>query len=110
MDFFVRRLIQRLYDPTRPLSRNRHYHTFNNPEGRYALKIARRLRALQKDIVACEKEGRRAVFVRQRDDEGTYQIELRMDRVRGRWTSLLEADEFELLLEMPGMKEIIGET
>src|SRR5438045_1366398 len=36
MDPFVRRLVQRMSDPKRPLSRNKHFHTFESPEGRAA--------------------------------------------------------------------------
>ena len=46
MDAFVRRLVERLLEPSEPLSRNRHFHTFETPEGRRALKLARRLRGI----------------------------------------------------------------
>ena len=41
MDPFVRRLVERLQDPEQPLSRNRHFHTFDSPEGRTALRVFR---------------------------------------------------------------------
>ena len=48
MDPFVQRLILRLHHPSQPLSRNRHFATFDTPEGRAALRISRRLKSLQK--------------------------------------------------------------
>lgn len=110
MDSFVRRLIQRLHDPAAPLSRNRHFHTFDNPEGRYALKIARRLRALQRDILACHLEGKPARFVRQVDPEGLCRVELQFERIKGRRVSLLPAAEFELLAALPGVREALREA
>ena len=64
MDPFVRRLVQRLHDPKRPLSRNRHFHTFATPEGQRALRTSRRLRSLQRDILACQASGRPATIRR----------------------------------------------
>ena len=61
MDPFVRRLVERLNDPARPLSRNRHFHTFDNPDGQQALRIARRLHALRQDIEKCLREGGRPI-------------------------------------------------
>jgi hypothetical protein len=110
MDPFVRRLIQRLQDPSRPLSRNRHFHTFDNPEGRYALRISRRLRALQRDILACRKEGQAARYSRCADATGTYQVELVLERVKGRRVSVLADAEFELLNELPGVRDALRPT
>src|SRR5207248_9559457 len=107
MDPYVRRLIQRLADPKSPLSRNRHFHTFDNPEGRYALKMSKRLKALQRDILACLAEGRAASCVKQIDAEGTCRIELRLDRIKGSRVSMLAASEFELLTEWPGVRDAL---
>ncbi|MHB8879152.1 MAG: hypothetical protein ACYC8T_36090, partial [Myxococcaceae bacterium] len=105
MDPFVRRLIQRLNGDGHGLSRNRHFHTFESPEGRKALKTSRRLKALQHDILACRGEGREAKITRQVDREGRCRIELRLERVRGSRVSLLDEPELELLSELPGMRE-----
>jgi hypothetical protein len=107
MDPFVRRLIQRLHDPAKPLSRNRHFHTFDNADGRYALKTSRRLMALQRDILACQREGKAARFVRLTDEEGTCRIELRLERIKGSRVSMLKDTEFELLTELPGVKDAL---
>lgn len=110
MDPFVRRLVERLHDPARPLSRNRHFHTFDTPEGRSAMKVSRRLKSLQRDIVACHKEGRRARFFRQAGPNGDNRIELLMERIQGRRVSHLQDAEFQLLSELPGVREALEEV
>ncbi len=110
MDPFVRRLVERLHDPTRPLSRNRHYHTFDTPEGRSALKVSRRLKSLQRDIVACHREGSRARFIRQGGPAGEHRVELHMERIQGRRVSVLQDAEFELLAQLPGVREALEEV
>ena len=107
MDPFVRRLVERLHDPSKPLSRNRHFHTFDTPEGRLALKVFRRLRSLRNDILACQAEGRRARISRQLSPAGDYRIELLMDRLSGRRVSMLQAAEFELLAALPGVRDAL---
>ena len=109
MDPFVQRLVQRLLDPARPLSRNRHFHTFDTPEGRSALKVSRRLRSLQRDILACHAEGRPPRVGRGEGPGGERRIELHMDRIQGRRVSHLLDAEFELLRELPGVREALGE-
>ncbi len=108
MDPFVRRLIERLHDPSAPLSRNRHFHTFETPEGRRALKTSRRLKSLQRDILACQREGRAARVTPIRDTKGERRLELSMERVKGRRTAVLEKDEFELLAQLPGVRESLA--
>lgn len=108
MDAFVRRLIERLHDPSQPLSRNRHFHTFESPEGRRALKTSRRLKSLQRDILACVKEGQRPVVERRVDAEGEVEIELRFEAIQGKRSSRLHGAEFELLCALPGVGEALG--
>lgn len=107
MDPFVRRLIQRLTDARQTLSRNRHFHTFESSEGRLALKTARRLKALQKDILACLAEGRPAKVTRGLDGQGRCRVEIRLDRIRGTRVSMLDEPELELLAELPGMRDAL---
>jgi len=114
MDPFVQRLIRRLHHPSQPLTRNRHFATFDTPEGRAALRISRRLKSLQKDILQCHGEGGDARFARQEGppaggQEGEHRIELTLQRVRGRRVSMLAADEFELLRELPGVADALRE-
>ncbi|MBF5042615.1 hypothetical protein FGE12_09400 [Aggregicoccus sp. 17bor-14] len=108
MDPFVRRLVQRLHDPARPLSRNRHFHTFDTPEGRSALKLSRRLRSLQQDILASFAEGLRPRVSRVSTASGECRIELQMERIQGRRVSHLMDAEFELLQELPGVREALA--
>jgi hypothetical protein len=110
MDAFVRKLIQRLHDPAAPLSRNRHFHTFQTPEGKRALRTSRRLRSLQRDIMACLQEGRPATVTQSAGEGEELRIELVLERVRGRRIALLEADEFELLAQLPGVRESLEGT
>ncbi len=107
MDPFVRRLVQRMLDESRPLSRNRHFHTFSTPEGKLALRTTRRLRSLQADILACGSEGQPARFVRHDVEDGEHRVELRLERLSGRRTSRLLPAEFELLLELPGVRPVL---
>lgn len=96
MDPFVRKLVLRIFDEGAPLSRNRHFHTFETDEGKRALRISKRLRALQADIVKCRKEGGESQVVSSRDgDEVKVQISLKALKST-RQTTLDEA-EYELL-------------
>ena len=110
MDPFVRRLIQRMHDPARPLSRNRHFHTFSTPEGRLALRTSRRLQNLRDDILACREEGQPARFVRHQLGDGGHRIEILLERVNGRRVSFVAQAEFELLLELPGVRAVLEEV
>jgi hypothetical protein len=103
MDPFVRRLIERLHHPSAPLSRNRHFATFETPEGRAALRASRRLKSIQKDILLCKSEGGRAVVAGDRDQR----IELTLVRVRGRRVCHLDGAEFELLQKLPGVSQAL---
>ncbi len=114
MDPFVRRLVQRLLDPSEPLSRNRHFHTFNTPEGRAALRIFRRLRSLQQDILSSAEEGLqpRATPVHRpaeadRQLEPSRKVEVVLQKIQGQRTTLLPEPEFELLQALPGVREAL---
>jgi len=113
MDPFVQRLIQRLHHPSQPLTRNRHFATFETPEGRAALRISRRLKSLQKDILQCRGEGGQVCFAHQETpdgQEGEHRIELTLQRLRGRRVSMLGGAEFELLRALPGVGEALREV
>ncbi|HTS81127.1 MAG TPA: hypothetical protein VMH40_11055 [Myxococcaceae bacterium] len=105
MDSFVRRLVERLLEPSRPLSRNRHFHTFETPEGRRALGLARRLRGLARDVRRCLERGSRPE-VREEGVDGALRVELRFDAL-GRRTAFLSGEEFEILRTLPGMAEAL---
>ena len=104
MDAFIRRLVKRLCDESQPLSRNRHFHAFDSPEGRQALKLSRRLKSLQRDLLSCLEEGRRVGLRSSEDDRGERRIELRLERARGYRVSMLRRAEFELLQDLPGVR------
>lgn len=96
MDPFVRKLVLRIFDEGAPLSRNRHFHTFETDEGKRALRISRRLKALQADIAKCRKEGGESLIVTAREgDEVKVQISIKALKST-RHTTLDEA-EYELL-------------
>lgn len=96
MDPFVRRLVQRMSDPKRPLSRNKHFHTFESPEGRAALKIFKRLSALKRDMSECQKSGG-SFTVTKHEADGKVRIEITLERLRSRRTVTLEPAELDLL-------------
>jgi hypothetical protein len=110
MDPFVRRLVERLVAEGRPLSRNRHFHTFDTPEGRIALRTARRLRALQRDVARCAAEGQSVELRRHPDAAPAQEHELRLGgAVRtGTHRAFLSRAELELLSAFPGLAEVLG--
>lgn len=107
MDAFIRRLLTRLCDESQPLSRNRHFHAFDSPEGRQALKLSRRLKSLQRDLLCCLEEGRRVGLRSSEEERGEQRIELRLERARGYRVSVLRGAEFELLQELPGVRAVL---
>ena len=97
MDPFVRKLVERLADPKRPLSRNRHFHTFESPEGKAAMKIFKRLSALRRDIDACTHAGGSFEVKKHEDLEGKVQVQVTLERIKSRRTVTLEEAELDLL-------------
>ncbi|MEW5737337.1 MAG: hypothetical protein AB1938_00335 [Myxococcota bacterium] len=107
MDPFVRRLVERLVEPGHPLSRNRHFHTFENPEGKRALRIRRRLEALRAALDDCRGTGKTPRVRRTTDEDGVVTVELRLEGSQGTRTTFLEEDEFELLQRLPGVRDAL---
>ena len=107
MDPFVRRLVERLHDPRAQLSRNRHFHAFENPQGRAALRISKRLKALQQDIARCHAEGSRPIARRLKDPAGAVRMEIELNRLHARRLTQLDPAEFELLWALPGVAEAV---
>ena len=110
MDPFVRKLVLRLFDEGAPLSRNRHFHTFESPEGKQAMRISRRLRALQLDIAKCKQAGGESRVVATRDGEGVVKVEIRLENLRSRRLTTLDEMEFELLRALPGVREALEQA
>lgn len=113
MRAFTRRLVERLRgagcaegEPG-PLSRNRHFHTFETAEGRRALRIARRLRSLERDLVAQAAAGLRPRVTRVPDGEGVVSVEVEYRNLHGRRTAYLTAEEFEMLLANVAVRAIL---
>jgi hypothetical protein len=98
--------VERLHDPARPLSRNRHFHTFDNPLGKAALKVSRMLTALQKDIEQARAQGQSPQVTRI-DTGEDVRIEVKVPKLKGTRTTRLEVAEFELLCALPGMREAL---
>ena len=107
MDPFVRKLVLRLFDEGAPLSRNRHFHTFDSVEGKQAMRISRRLRALQADIAKCRQAGGDSRVEATRDAEGVVKIEIRLEHLRSKRFTTLETEEFELLCNLPGVRDAL---
>jgi hypothetical protein len=107
MDSFVRRLVERLLAEGRPLSRNRHFHTFDTPEGRTALRTARRLRALHKDVERCRAEGGTVRLLLHPGHGEARALELCIAHKVGTHRAYLSLAEVQLLREAPGLAEAV---
>lgn len=110
MDPFVRKLVLRLFDEGAPLSRNRHFHTFESPEGKQAMRLFKRLKALKSDIAKCREAGGNSSVMTSRDALGSVKIEIRLEHLKStRFTTMDEA-EFELLCLLPGVRGALSEN
>jgi len=89
MDSFVRRLVERLLEPSLPLT------------------VARRLRGLARDVRRCLDRGV-PPDVRQEGTDGDLRVELRFDDLAGRRTAFLSGEEYALLLRLPGMSDALA--
>jgi len=107
MDAFVRRLVEHLLSEERLLSRNRHFHTFETPEGRLALRIARRIGALRKSVLLCAAEGGRVELAGRGPGMAAARRELRIARAVGHHRAYLSDDELTLLRTLPGVAEAL---
>ena len=56
---FLYKLVQRLQDTARPLSRNKHFHAFTGTEARRALRIDKHLRDLEAHLEKLRARGQR---------------------------------------------------
>jgi hypothetical protein len=104
MDPFVRKLVLRLFDEGSPLSRNRHFHTFESPEGKKAMRISRRLKALQQDIAKCRDAGGDSRVEVTKDANGEVRVEIHLQHLKTTRRTLLDEAEFELLKSLPGVQ------
>ncbi len=96
VDPFVRKLVLRLFDEGAPLSRNRHFHTFETEEGRRALRISKRLKALRADITKCRAEGGDSRVTTERDGED-MRVHIHLKSLHSTRHTTLDPGEYELL-------------
>ena len=95
---FLYRLVQRLHDEARPLSRNKHFHAFEG-ESRRALRIDRHLRDLEAHLSMLREAGTRP-RVRALPDGGV-QLVLPHPTLAVVRTATLSAEETALLAQHP---------
>jgi len=110
MDPFVRKLVLRLLDQGSPLSRNRHFHTFETPEGKQALRLFKRLRALQHDLQKCQRAGGQSQVAVTKRPQGPIQIEITLTKLRSKRVATLNEEEFELLCRWPEVGELLTQA
>ncbi len=95
---FLYKLVQRLHDQGRPLSRNKHFHSFEGGTGR-ALRIDRHLRDLEAHLAAMQERGERP-RVRALAGGGA-QVVLSDPRLSVVRTATLSSEEVALLRRHP---------
>lgn len=98
MQALVYRLVERLVGEE-PLSRNRHFHTFANPEGRLALRIARHLRSVAEDLAAATSPPELILLPDKR-------MRLQVHLPAGTRTTWLNRTEWRILQGMPGVEAV----
>lgn len=102
---FLYRLVQRLHDEARPLSRNKHFHAFAG-EARRALRIDRHLRDLEAHLAALRERGERP-RVRAMPG-GSVQLVLKHPTLAVVRTAVLTAEEAALLSRHPAGAWALG--
>ena len=95
---FLYRLVQRLHEEARPLSRNKHFHAFVG-EARRALRIDRHLRDLEEFLQALMERGERPRVRALKD--GGVQLVMRHPVLGVVRTATLSAEEAALLARHP---------
>ena len=103
---FLYRLVQRLHDEARPLSRNKHFHVFGDEESRRALRIDRHLRDLEVRLTELRERGE-PPRVRHLPD-GSVQLVLRHREMGLVRTATLTAQEAHLLARHPAGAWALG--
>ncbi len=104
---FLQRLVQRLHEEARPLSRNKHFHVFAG-EARRALRIDRHLRDLEGHLAILMERGERP-RVRALPDGGVQMV-LRHPTLAVVRTATLCAEEVALLSKHPAGAWALGEA
>lgn len=104
MHAFVYRLVERLTSDGPKLSRNRHFHTFVSPEGKAALRIARRIRSVARDIALAPRPPR--LHPAERD----HGVRLEIHLPGGVRTTYLKREEWEILRRMPIVRAALSDA
>ncbi len=107
MQDYVRRLVVRIGDKDRPLSRNRHFHTFATRLGRKAVKLSRQLRSLARSLVDQTAHGGSLRLERLGDGQTGLRLCLHLERLKAKRTVYLSPAEWELLLREPGVPDAL---
>jgi len=95
---FLQRLVERLHDGDRPLSRNKHFHVFTG-SAKTALRIDRHLRDLEAHLTRMKARGERP-RVRRLPDGGA-QIVLSEPKLSVVRTAILSPEDTALLSRSP---------
>ncbi len=105
---FLYRLVERLHEEARPLSRNKHFHSFEPAPGetRRALRIDRHLRDLERHLAALMDRGVRP-RVRALPDGGVQMV-LQHPKLAVVRTATLSREEVRLLAEHPAGAWALG--
>ena len=103
---FLYKLVQRLQEEARPLSRNKHFHAFSG-EARQALRIDKHLRDLEGHLSKLRDRGERP-RVRALPNGGV-QLVLRHPTLAVVRTATLNAEEARLLARHPAGAWALGE-
>ena len=99
MHDYVRRLVVRIGERGKPMSRNRHFHTFATPLGRRALKISRQLHSVALDILTQARIGGRIVVEHVEGRTPGVRLSMELEHIKARRTTWLSRSEWELLLQ-----------
>ncbi len=102
---FLHRLLERLHDSERPLSRNKHFHAFTGG-AKAALRIDRHLRDLEAQLTKHRERNERPDVVRLAD--GGAQLVLTDTRLSVVRTATLSAQEVALLSRHPAGAWALG--
>lgn len=101
MEELYLRLVERLLDNPRALSRNRNFHLFDDPDARRAARLFARLTALARGVVRATEEGGEIILQRRGDG---FQLDLQFPQSHGSQTAWLKVREFSLLLRTPALR------
>ena len=103
---FFHRLLQRLHDEARPLSRNKHFHALSDGDGKRALRADRHLRDLEDHLEALRQHGERPRV--RRLEGGRVQLVLSHPRLALARTATLSEEEARLLARHPAGAWALG--